>query len=650
MTESRTISASDLWSIPRVGGPITSPDGSLLVPVTSYDLAENKGRTRIWRVVEGEEAHPVTEESLNASRPAVSASGRLAFVAPVDDGPAQVWVAESDGTATTVTDLPLGVIGVKWMPSGDGMVVLANLYKGHLTVEQTAEENARRKEAKFTVHATENAIYRYWDTWLDGGDVPHLFHLDLTTRQITDLIPNSTRWWAFPNTDDPMADFDISPDGSRIAFVADASEPPHRQPRRALFVVGIAGGDPEEITPAGVAHARRPRFNAEGTHLAFGYQEIPDFYADRMRLGLIDLGDMSHQPIAADWDRSADEWEFDGRGDLLFVAEEAGRQNLYRVGLASGLPELLARGGTISAPAVATDGTVFFLFHSLTTPPEVARLGAGGEMLTVSGFTASLDGVSWGAVEEHVVLGADNEPVQFFLVKPPGTAEETWPLLHLIHGGPHGVFGDGWQWRWHAQTFAAEGYLVAMVNFHGSTSFGQDFAMSIHGAWGDRPYRDIEAVTDALITEGVVDETRMAIAGGSYGGYLTAFITGQTDRYSCAIAHAAVTNLTAMYASDVTSGRRRAYGAEIWEDRAAVERYSPSSHAAGYGTPTLVIVGERDFRVPPTQGLELYGVLKAKGVASRLLYFPSENHWILNPQASLYWYQEVLEWLNLYLR
>ncbi|MGH9895237.1 MAG: alpha/beta hydrolase family protein, partial [bacterium] len=221
--------------------------------------------------------------------------------------------------------------------------------------------------------------------------------------------------------------------------------------------------------------------------------------------------------------------------------------------------------------------------------------------------------------------------------------------VHLIHGGPHACFGDAWQWRWHAQVFSGFGYRVAMVNFHGSTSFGESFTSSIRGAWGDLPYRDIEAVTDHLIGQGLVDETAMAITGGSYGGYLTAFLTSQTDRYAAAIVHAGVTNLGGTYASDFTSGRPQAFGAEIFEDRARVDRYSPSSHAAGYNTPTLVIHGEKDYRVPHTQGLELYGVLKAKGVPARLLFYPGENHWILAPQASLHWYGEVERWLKLYL-
>ncbi|HUO46791.1 MAG TPA: S9 family peptidase [Acidimicrobiia bacterium] len=643
------ITPLDLWKLPRVGSPVIVPDGSVLVTVTTYDLEENKGRGQVWRLIEGQAPQPVTDPSLRASKPAVAPDGRIAFVAPIDDGPAQLWLTEGDGgQARPLTELPLGVLGCKWLPGGQGLIVLASLLKGHLTIEETAAELERRKSAKFTAHATEDAVYRYWDTWLVTGEVPHLFRLDITNVTLTDLIPTSTRWWAFPNTDDPIADFDVSPDGSLIAFVADSSQPPHRQLRRSLFVVGFDGQEPREITPDGVAHARRPRFNRDGTQLLFGYQELPDYYADRSRLALINLAAGSHHLLTEGWDRSAEEWEFDGRGEIVFVAEDLGRQHLFRLGAGWEEPELLARGGTLSSPAVGPDGTVYLVHHSLTAAPEIVQLAEAGQLTPVTSFTTDLKDISWGEVEDHTIPGADDEPVQFFLIRPPKGNSKP-PLLHFIHGGPHGIFGDAWQWRWHAQTFAAAGYLVAMVNFHGSTSFGQDYAMSIHGGWGDKPYRDIEAVTDHLIGQGLIDEKRMAVAGGSYGGYLTAFIIGQTDRYACAVAHAPVTNLAAMYASDVTTGRQRAYGAEIWEDRARVDRYSPSSHSAGYQTPTLVIVGERDFRVPATQGLELYGVLKAKGVPARLLYFPGENHWILNPQASIYWYDQVLSWLNLHL-
>jgi dipeptidyl aminopeptidase/acylaminoacyl peptidase len=219
----------------------------------------------------------------------------------------------------------------------------------------------------------------------------------------------------------------------------------------------------------------------------------------------------------------------------------------------------------------------------------------------------------------------------------------------VVHGGPHGISGDLFHPRWNPHLFAAPGYIAAFVNFQGSTSWGQDFAQRIQGAWAERPYEDVMRATDALIASGLVDETRMAAAGGSYGGYLVTWIAGHTDRFRCIVNHAGVADLTGQYASDVTQGRGKSAGGEAWAGLENQDRWSPIRFAKGFTTPMLVMHGERDYRVPVGQGLQCYGVLKAKGVPARLVYFPDENHWVLKPQNSLLWYREVHAWLARWL-
>ena len=223
-------------------------------------------------------------------------------------------------------------------------------------------------------------------------------------------------------------------------------------------------------------------------------------------------------------------------------------------------------------------------------------------------------------------------------------------VLQAVSDRPHGTADDSFHFRWNVQAFAAPGYVVTSINFHGSTSFGQDFATSIHGEWGDKPSTDVLAVTDHLVAQGWVDEDRMAIVGGSYGGYLVSWLTTITDRFATAICHAGVTNLLGQYASDVTQGRARAMGGDAWVDMGQINRWSPTQHTSGIVTPTLVIHGELDYRVVVTQGLELYGILKAKGVDAKLVYYPDEGHWILKRHNSLHWYGEFLEWLDRYLK
>lgn len=655
----RRLTSEDLWKVRRVGSPVPSPDGTrLAVPVTEYSLAENRGHSRIWLVpAEGGEARPLTAEDANATEPAFSPDGRrLAFVRSRGEEKPQIHVLPLDGgEAERVTDLPLGAFDPRWFPDGNRLAFVALLLAEAPTPEGSRALLEKRAAEPVKAHATEDRVYRFWDKWLTGGERPHLFVLDLATRTLTDLTPEGTGWFDFM---EPSGQYDLSPDGGEIAFAANSSAPPHQKLRWAVYTVSTTGAEPVRcLTPAGTpqdsADCVRPRFAPDGESIVYGMQRDPYFYADKFRLVRYDWRAGSHTVLTEGWDRSPSAWEFGPDGTLCLTAEDRGRVCFYAMPAeVTTAPRKLTDGGVGSGLAVAPDGRLFFAYQTLQAPPEVATCrsdGSGFRYLT--GFNeALLSEVALGEVREVEFAGADGDRVQMFLVLPPGfDAGRKWPLLHMIHGGPHGITADSFHFRWNAQLLAAADRVVACVNFHGSTSFGQEFAACIQGGHGDKPFTDIMRATDALLDMGFIDAERMAAAGGSYGGYLVCWIAGQTDRFRCLVNHAGVFDMMAEYASDVTEGRHQSYGGEPWDRLEAVDRWNPARYTRGFTTPMLVIHGERDYRVPHTQALAVYNILKAKGVEARLVFFPDENHWVLKPRNSIYWYREVESWLTRHL-
>ena len=652
-TGTRPLTATDLWATPRVGSPVPSPDGAwLAVPVTTYDLEKNKGFGRIWMIpARGGEPRALTAPELSSGEPAFSPDGkRLAFTRKGEDGKSQLHVMPLDGgEPQKLTDMPLGVFDPSWLPDGSGIVFGAKVLKGHLSPEATKAELERREKDPIKAHVTEDRVYRYWDAWLTTGEVPHLFALDLASGQVRDLTPESTTWFDWM---DMSGHYDISPDGREIVYSGILVDEGRALIRSALFTVQISGGPAQCLTADHPADDLLPRYSPDGQAIVYGMTHDPHFYADRVRLMRYERASRKHAPLAESWALSPAHWEFDSGGTLYVEAEDKGRVSLFGL-KGTGEPRELVRGGSVAGTATATDGRLYFTLQNLCQPPEIhACATAGGTPAKLTHFAdATLAAASLGEVREMQFEGAYGEAVQMFIVLPPGyQAGKKYPLVQVIHGGPHGISADGFHFRWNAQLFTAPGYVAALVNFQGSTSWGQDFAKRIQGAWGDRPFDDVMRATDVLIASGLVDEARMAAIGGSYGGYMAAWIAGHTDRFKCIVNHAGVYDLMAQYASDVTQGRAQSMGGEPWEGIETIDRWNPARHAKGFTTPMLVIHGEKDYRVPAAQGLECYGVLKAKGVPARLVYFPDENHWVLKPANSLLWYREVLGWLERWLK
>ncbi len=646
----RPMTAEDLWAIPRVGAPVCAPDGSaLVVPVTRYDLERNDGRGQLWWVpLDGSPRRALTAPEHASQDPALSPDGRtLAFVRKVD-GKGQLHAMPLDGgEARALTDLPLGCFDPTWLPDGSGIVCVAPVLAGQPGPTATREELQRRERDPVKVHATEARVYRYWDVWLTGDEVPHLFLVDPAGDSLRDLTPDSRGWFDWI---DPRGRYAIAPDGTEVVFESYRLEPGGLL-RAALFAAPLAGGPLRCLTPDHPANDLRPRYTPDGRAIVYGMQEDPHFYADRVRLMRYDRERDTHRAWLGDWDRSPDAWEVLPDGSLALLAEDAARVSLFRW-RGEGTPACAVRGGSLSGLVPLPDGRIAFTLQTLAAPAEVyvtAHDGAPPRRLT--DFTAEATAAfATGEVHEAWFAGAGGARVQMFVLQPPAAAlSPPPPLVHVMHGGPHGVSADAFHPRWNAQLFAAPGYVAALVNFQGSTSWGQDFARRILGGWGERPFEDVMRATDALVDTGLVDPARMAVVGGSYGGYLASWIASHSDRFRCAVNHAGVYDTLAQYASDVTQGRDLAFGGEPWEGLERIDAFNPARAARGAATPMLVLHGERDFRVPLAQGLECYGVLRAKGVPARLVVFPDENHWVLKPRNSVRWYAEVHAWLRRWL-
>ena len=685
----------------------------IIVPVTTYSMETNEGTTRLWAVNSGHAApRPLTSPETSSWQPALSPDGtRLAFVRKLarekpggaqkggplhTDQPQLYLMPIGGGEPERLTDMPLGVADPLWFPDGRRIAFLAEVFLSAPTIEGTSELARSREEDPVKARVSEDRVYRYWDRWLTDGKVHHIFALDLDTGNVMDLTPGSAGW--FPLMD-PSDSYRIAPDGREVAFGACLSLPPHDPLLFGVFTVEVpdrigpreAAGKLALLTSHHPADAERPVYSPDGRRIVYGIQREIDFYADRVRLVCYDRHSGEHVVLTEAWDRSAMGWSFGEDSSTVFLrAETEGCAALFSLDLESALrepdknpPRQITSRGWFTDPR-PTGGRIFSTLESLRQPPEVICCRVDGtELRRLTEFTRPvLAEVRIGAVEEITFQGAGGASVQMFVVHPPDLSIEeapassdspasqsasadppaasiastpappgrrAHPLVHIIHGGPHALSGDQWHWRWNPQVFAAPGYLVALVNFQGSTGRGQEFAASILGRWGDRPYQDVMSATDALIAQGLADPRRMAVTGGSYGGYLAAWIASQTERFACIVNHAGVSDFQTEYASDVTQGRRRAMGGEPWDSIEGMDRYNPMRHARGFKSPMLVIHGERDFRVPYDQGLEIYNVYKAIGLPARLVCYPDENHWILKPRNSRHWYGEVLGWLERWL-
>ena len=672
--KTRALDVDTLWQLQRLSGLTLSPDGhAAVVSVTTPSMEHNHTRTRLWLLPTDRCApRPLTSCGERDGQAAWSPSGdRIAFVArreqegSKDSTPQLYTIAADGGEAQRHSSFSPGVESFKWLPDGKRVVFAAWVWPG--LKGAAAQNNAHKAftERKESGYATSQGYYRHWDHNVPMGRVLHLLLLDLASGRVTDLFEGSTL--ELPRDGSGNDVYDVHPDGRHVAFLHDPAPEPLQVHRVALSEINLRTRRVRALVDDAAWDIAGPAYSPDGRQIAMAAAHVGLKHTALAQPALLSLADQGRgegkgpgkgkaplRVLVPDWDRAVDtplRWAEDGNA-LLFTAEDRGRCHLWRCALDTDTVSPVHEGGWVQEFDHAGD-TVVMLADSAAYPARISTRGlarpGSAEALRLESFNDELlAGVAFGEVRETHITGALGEPVQMWLVFPPGfDAKKKHAVTHAIHGGPFAAAGDTFSWRWNPHIFAAAGHVIAQVNYHGSSGFGFQFRDSLIGRQGELELQDIEAATDWLLQQRWADARRVFATGGSYGGFLVAWMNGHlpTGRYRAYVCHAGVFDRVATFSADSYSSRPKDLGANYWEDPERVAAQSPHHFAAAMATPTLITHGAQDFRVPDCNGLAYYNTLKAKGVDARLLWFPDENHWVLKPRNSKLWYAEFAAWL-----
>lgn len=647
--------AAALLQLQRIGDPQLSPDGKTVAfAVTTPDVPNNKSLHSIWTVpLAGGPARKLADQ---ADRPRWSPDGkRLYYVSSAGDA-SQIWSMSPDGSnAVQLTRISTEADGEIVSPDGKYLVFTSNVYPDCASQTGTFDEacNQRHldeeKNSKVKARIIATLLYRHWTTW-EGARRSHILSFSLADGKIADLTPGTRE--VPPFSLGGPDDYAVSPDGSEVVYAMNNDEVPAAGTNNDLFVTPIAGGRSNRITSNPGAD-NSPAYSPDGKYLAYRSQARAGYESDRWRLFVLErtTGKLTLPTDAIDRSIDSFTWSPDSKR-LFFTAEDRGHEAIQFVSVEGGGARIAVTGNnTLGDMEFTADGkTIIFTRQSGDSPVEICKASStGGAAVPLTHLNDDvLNQHQLTSLEDFWVTGAENTQIQSFVVKPPGfSASKKYPLLLLIHGGPQGEWGESWTYRWNAQVFAAAGYVVVMPNPRGSIGYGQKFTDDINQDWGGKPYDDLMAVTDYAAKLPYIDSERMVAAGASYGGYMINWILGHTNRFKALVSHDGVYDLREeAQSTEELWFPMWEFGGMPWDNPEVYGKWSPSMFVKEFQTPTLVVHGELDFRIPYSQGLELYTALQMRKVPSQLLIFPDEGHWVLKPGNSALWYKTVIDWLN----
>jgi dipeptidyl aminopeptidase/acylaminoacyl peptidase len=646
-----------MLKLARMSEPMLSPNGRLVAfTVETVDFDKNIKPKQIYVVpVDGGLPRQVTREGTDNERPRWSPDSRQIYFVSDRGGSSQVWCMDADGShARQITRFATEAGGILVSPDGQRIVFLSSVYPD-CGPDDACNSEKLDADAKSKVKARiyTSLLYRHWSEW-QSRRRKHLMVVNVDGTSLKDLTPGPRE--VPPFSLGGQDDYAISPDSAEVAFVINTDAEPATSTNSDIYSVPIDGGDAKRIT-TGLAADNTPLYSPDGKFLAFRSQVRPGYESDRWRLMVLDRASGRATNLTESLDRwvGSITWSPDSTR-LFYTVEDRGRTGLQMIAVTGGGSRNIVSGASsLDDVQFTSDGrTMIYSEQSGSRPVEIFRASSVGG--TGVALTHLNDGVLFGAaltpLEELYVEGPDKTRVHAFIAKPPDfLASRKYPVLFLIHGGPQGAWGEEWTYRWNAQVFASAGYLVVMPNPRGSTGYGQKFIDDVNGDWGGKVYDDLMAVVDHVAALPYADADRMAAAGGSYGGYMVNWMLGHTNRFKAIVSHAGVFDLRSMAAStEELWFTQWEFKGMPWDNPDMYAKWSPSYFVKEFKTPTLVVAGELDYRVPYTQSLQLFTALQMEKVPSKLMEFPDEGHWVLKPQNSALWYHTFLEWIGEWLK
>ena len=663
LASARGFEVRDMVKLDRASAPLLSANGAQVVFAKRVVDADLKASSSLWiRDLRTRDMAPpkqLTPAGWNVN--SASIQGQDVYFLSAKNGSQQLYVMPlAGGEPRQLTDFALDVDSYRISPQGDRVLFSAGVFQDcGSDLACTSKRLDQAKASKASGQVFDSMFVRHWDTWADGRRntlfVAPLPAAGAAAAKGASAISATLAGDAPSKPFGGNEDFVWSPDGTSV--VASIRVQGKQEPWSTnfdLYKLDAAGKQaPVNLTAANPAWDAGPVFSADGKTLFYRAMKRPGFEADRFGLMALDLASGKVNEIAAQWDRSADGITLSADGQTIYTtAQDMGEHPLFAVNIANGEPTKLVGEGSISSFDVAGDALAFTR-NSLKSGDQVftSSTAAGAPQRAITQSAAEmLDGVNFGDFEQFSFKGWNDETVHGYVVKPHNYQEgKKYPVAFLIHGGPQGSFGNGWSYRWNPQTYAGQGYAVVMIDFHGSTGYGQAFTDAISQHWGDRPLEDLQKGWAAAQQKySFLNGDKACALGASYGGFMVNWIAGNwNEPWKCLVNHDGVFDQRAMgYATEELWFTEWEQGGTPYDVPANYEKFNPVNHVGNWKKPMLVVQGQLDYRIPVEQGLATFTALQRQGIESKFLYFPDENHWVLKPHNSVLWHDTVNGWLK----